>query len=305
MGTSWTVKFGVPAGGLDANALRASIQDELDRITQQMSTWETDSTITCLNQAEPGWYQVPKELFHVLSHALDVARETDGAYDPTIGRLVDLWGFGPNGTVAAPPSSHDIQAALVHTGWHHAALNSDHDGVWQPGKLQFDLSSIAKGYGADRIAVVLDQYAVGHYLVELGGELKARGLNPQRSSWALAIEIPDESQDFPIWLSDHAVATSGDYRRYFEHHGQRYSHTLDPRTGLPLDHQLASVSVVHRECMLADAWATAMLSLGPEQGPAYARANQIPALFIHRHFHDMAVEWTPEFDALTQKTMQT
>ncbi len=300
MGTSWTVKIGAPpaSGPINADALQASIQQALDGVTQQMSTWTSDSSISRLNQAEPGWYQLPPELFHVLRHALDIARQTDGAYDPTVGRLVNLWGFGPQGAVAAPPGDRAIQAALAQTGWRQTALNDEHRGIWQPGQLHFDLSSIAKGYGVDQIAAVLDRHAVEHYLVELGGELKARGLNPRQSPWMLDIETPDDTSVFPISLSDRAIATSGDYRRYFLHEGRRYSHTLDPRSGYPLPQQLASVSVLHRECMLADALATALLCLGPEQGPAYAKANCIPALFMHRHPGGIAVDWTPEFQLL-------
>ncbi|MGP1613936.1 MAG: FAD:protein FMN transferase [Pollutimonas bauzanensis] len=300
MGTTWTVKIAAPVGAARADALDAAIQQALERITRQMSTWEADSVITVLNQSEPGWYQVPEELFHVLGHALDVARQTGGAYDPTVGGLVDLWGFGPRGAIAVPPADSAIAAALAQAGWHRTALNAEHRGVWQPGRLQFDLSSIAKGYGADQIAAVLDRHAIEHYLVELGGELKARGLNPRQSRWALGIDIPGDPATFPISLSDCAIATSGDYRRHFEHGGRRYGHTLDPRTGRPLLHSLASVSVLHRDCMLADALATALLCLGPGQGPAYARANGIAALFMHRHPHDIAIESTAEFRALAR-----
>ena len=320
MGTTWTVSFANPDDRIDTRALDMALQLALQPITEQMSTWEADSVISRINAAEQGWYQLPDQFFHVLSTALNVAAQTKGAYDPTLGRLVDLWGFGPAGTTATAPEDKDIQAAMDQAGWHRTAVNKEHRGIWQPGGLRFDLSSIAKGYGVDQMAAVLDQHAIEHYLVELGGELKARGQNPQGIRWALAIETPGIGRDgavpqntkrmsgeegqagtsnLPISLSDCAIATSGDYRRYFQAGGHRYAHTLDSRTGRPLDHNLASVSVLHSECMLADALATALLCLGPDHGPAYARAHHIPAIFMHRHPHDLSVEWTDEFSALT------
>lgn len=320
MGTTWTISFANPDGRIDTQALDIALQLALQPITEQMSTWETDSVISRINAAEQGWYQLPDGFFHVLSTALDVAAQTKGAYDPTLGRLVELWGFGPGGTITTTPDDKDIRAALNLAGWHRTAINTEHRGIWQPGGLRFDLSSIAKGYGVDQMAAVLDQHAIEHYLVELGGELKARGQNPQGTRWALAIETPETGPDsalqqdtkgisgesgqvssssLPISLSDCAIATSGDYRRYFQADGRRYAHTLDSRTGRPLDHNLASVSVLHSECMLADALATALLCLGPEHGPAYARAHRIPAIFMHRHPNDLSVEWTDEFSALT------
>lgn len=301
MGTTWSIKFAPPAGAPSLGLLQAAIEKTLADITAQMSTWKADSVISRLNQAEPGWYQLPEAMFHVLQQALALARQTSGAYDPTLGALVDLWGFGPGGVVSAPPDDNAITAALAQSGWKQTALNEEHRGVWQPGHLRFDLSSIAKGYGADQIGAVLNAHHITDYLVELGGELLARGVNPQHSAWAVAIEIPDRSDTLPITLPDCAIATSGDYRRYFHHNGQRYGHTLDPRTGQPLLHQLASVSVLHTSCLQADALATALLCLGPESGPAYARQHHIPALFIHRHPDDTAFEWTSEFLALAQR----
>lgn len=300
MGTSWSACFLAPARELDINTVRATIENALEDITRQMSTWATDSTISCLNLAQTGWYQLPEAFFYVLRNGLDVAQQTSGAYDPTLGQLVDLWGFGPGGKVSAPPNDHDIHAALANTGWQNTALNHEHRGVWQPGGLKFDLSSIAKGYGVDQIAAALDKHTVEHYLVELGGELKTRGLNPQRAPWALAIEIPDSPDVFPISLSGYAIATSGDYRRYFLHDGHRYSHTLNPQTGRPIQHPLASVTVLHEECMMADALATALFCMGPERGLEHAQKHRIPALFMLRRPDKIAFEWTAEFLSLAK-----
>jgi thiamine biosynthesis lipoprotein len=316
MGTSWTVKLLYPNSKVSQAVLMASIQEALTRITLQMSTWDAGSTISQLNLAQPGWYQLPAEFFHVLSHALDVARASSGAYDPTLGQLVDQWGFGPAGPITATPDEPSIASALANTGWRRTVLNPEHRAVWQPGGLHFDLSSIAKGYGVDQIAAVLDQHHVEHYLVEVGGELKARGRRTDDSPWTVAIEVPQHTErnagapqsktvaasTLAISLNDYAIATSGDYRRHVDLDGRRYAHTLDPATGSPLVHKLVSVSVLHPQCMLADALATALLSMGPQRGPAYARRSAIPALFIHRHSSGLAVEWTAGFQSFARNS---
>lgn len=304
MGTSWTVKYVIDSGvganaGVTPQALTRAVQEALDTIVDQMSTWDADSVISTLNRAEPGWYQIPPAFFHVLQHALEIAKQTDGAYDPALGRLTDLWGFGPLGPVDSPPAQHRIQAELALSGWRRSALNHEHRGVWQPGGLHYDLSSIAKGYGVDEIARVLDEHGVENYLAELGGELKARGLNPARERWKVDIETPGQpGGGLPLLLTGCALATSGDYRRCFHHLGQRYAHTLDPRTGHPLRHTLESVSVIHEHCMMADGLATALLCLGPEQGPAHARQHGIAALFMNRDSLGLTAEMTDEFKDL-------
>lgn len=275
------------------------MQHTLDNIVDQMSTWEADSIISTLNRAEPDWYQLPPAFFHVLHQALELAAQTGGAYDPTLGRLTGLWGFGPSGPIENPPTQEKIDSELALSGWHRTALNHEHKGVWQPGGLQFDLSSIAKGYGVDEIARVLDEHSIQHYLAELGGELKVRGLNPRGTRWEVDIEAPDQKGDnLPVLLTDCALATSGDYRRCFSHDGQRYAHTLDPRTGKPLQQTLESVSVVHPQCLMADGLATALLCLGAEKGLAYARRHRIAALFMYRHEQGLVVELTDEFKSL-------
>lgn len=294
MGTTWSIQFRDP--GVNAGRLQATVQSALDEIVAQMSTWDTDSAISRLNAAPTGWYQVAPAFFHVLSQALELARDSVGAYDPTVGALVDLWGFGSAGPIAAPPSPAAVQRALACGGWRRTALNHEHRGVWQPGGLRFDLSSIAKGYGVDAMAQALKQAGIDHFLAELGGELIARGENQPGLPWRVTIESPDLCQaKLPINLSDAAIATSGHYRRHFIHGGRRYAHTIDPRSGMPLPDELLSVSVIHSECMLADGLATTLLCLGPEQGLDHARRHNIAALFMTRRNADVAVEWTPEF----------
>ena len=301
MGTSWTVKYLGASSDAARQELANAVQRALDGIVEQMSTWESDSIISTLNRAEAGWYQLPPAFFYVLRHALNLAELSGGAYDPTLGRLTDLWGFGANGRIEQPPSQDEVNSAMALCGWRLTELNHEHQGVWQPGGLQFDLSSIAKGYGVDEIARVLDRHGVLHYLAELGGELKTRGFNARGTRWEVDIEAPDQSgANLPVLLADCALATSGDYRRCFEHGGQRYAHTLDPRTGQPLRHCLESVSVVHEQCMMADGLATALLCMGTEKGLAYARRNSIAAAFIARAERGLAVEMTDKFRDLAE-----
>jgi thiamine biosynthesis lipoprotein len=298
MGTRWTVMY--PGGERPADTLPSAIEHVLARINQQMSTWDPQSVISQLNRAPRGWYQVPAELFHVLSHALSVARESAGIYDPTVGELVDLWGFGPPGAVGAPPRHEDIAAAVQRCGWQKLKLDVKHRGVWQPGGLRLDLSAIAKGYGVDCIADALDQHGLSSYLVEIGRELKARGLRGDGRAWRVGIEIPDGSgaPTLPMTLMNAALATSGDYRRYYMDEGRRYAHTIGVSNGYPIMNALASVSVVHAECMAADALATALLGMGLQNGLAHARQRGIPALFMHRHAGDVSLTWTDAFLAL-------
>lgn len=318
MGTTWTIKLSLGGCKLSAATLSVAIQAVLERISRQMSNWDEDSTLSALNRADTGWYQVPDELFHVLARALDVAEQTNGAYDPTLGRLNNLWGFGPAGAISSPPAAHEIDAALARSGWRQVAVDNTHQAIWQPGGVCFDLSSIGKGYGVDAVSSLLNEHHIEHYLVEIGGELKGKGFNSLGAAWSLAVEIPEShvrantgssmeqgsdahatGESLPVQLKDCAIATSGDYRRYFEHKGRRYAHTLDPATGWPVDHGLVSVSVLHPDCMMADALSTALFSMGPERGHQYARSACIPALFMSHQGDDIQLRWSAAFQMPT------
>lgn len=310
MGTTWSVQAAGPwedarlarADGLPADVARSvltqALQAGLDEIIGQMSHWEPDSLISRLNRAPAGWYQVPEAFFTVLSCALQVAETTGGAYDPTVGEMVALWGFGPHGQPGRLPDADALQAARQRAGWQRLQLNAEHRGVWQPGGIALDFSSIAKGYGVDAMARVLEAHGIAHYMVELGGELRVKGLNAERQPWRLYVEAPDTGRpenSLPIALHERAIATSGDYRRYFMLDGRRYAHTLDPRSGWALNNDLACVSVVHEQCMAADALSTALLCMGLDEGLAYAHDHGIAALFMVRRGDEFAVEWTPAF----------
>jgi len=299
MGTTWSARMALPAGRTEASA-RQAIQAALDEVVAQMSTWEADSDITRYNQAGPGWQVLPAAFFHVLRHALMLAEDCGGAYDPTVGPLVNAWGFGPHQRAYEPPSPAAIEAARLRCGWRRVRLDEATQSAHQAGGTYLDLSSIAKGYGVDRAAMALDALGITQYLVEVGGELRARGKRPDGQPWRVAIEVPDASGDHALALplDGRSIATSGDYRRHAGSGDGRYAHTIDPRTGRPVRNPVASVTVLHPGCMQADALATALTVLGETEGPGYARRHDIAALFILRGDDAYRVVATPAFQAL-------
>jgi thiamine biosynthesis lipoprotein len=291
MGTTWNVQL-VGSREFDAQPWQRGIQRVLDEVVAQMSTWDPDTDLSRFNRAAAGSsHRLPDDFFDVLSCGLQVARDSDGAYDPAAGALVNLWGFGPAPRYTdpsfMPPSPQAVTHALACSGWHRLAVNADTQEVVQPGGLQIDLSAIAKGFGVDQVVRYLQRHGIVSCLVEVGGELRGEGTKPDGQPWWVSLERPpsdgaDRLPETIVALHGMSVATSGDYRRCFEANGRGYSHTLDPRDGLPIRHGLASVSVLHADCMLADAWSTALTVLGTEQGVALANAQALPALFVTR-----------------------
>lgn len=298
MGTTWSARMALRPGQ-EAQA-RAAIEVALADVVAQMSTWEPDSNITQFNQAGPGWQELPDAFFHVLQHGVALAHDTDGAYDPTIGPLVNAWGFGPRQSGFEPPSPAAIDAARKRCGWQSLQLNNAARQAWQAGGTYLDLSSIAKGYGVDRAAMALDALGITNYLVEVGGELRSRGARPDGLPWRVAVELPDASGDHALALPLHdlSIATSGDYRRFSLDAHDRYAHTIDPRTGYPVKNNVASVTVLHAGCMQADALATALTVLGESSGLTYARKLNLAALFIMRDADIYRVSASPAFVAL-------
>lgn len=298
MGTGWSVRW---VGDAGPEALRAAIQERLDLVTAQMSGWERDSDLSRFNRAPAGtWQELPREFMTVLDCALAVAAESGGAFDPGIGRLVELWGFGPQ---PAPqdglPEAGRLEAARADSGWARLRLDPACRRALQPGGLSLDLSGIAKGYAVDLVAERLAAAGIGAFLVEIGGELRGQGVKPDGTPWWVALERPPgeavRTDDILVALHGLAVATSGDYRRCFHHAGRRYGHTLDPRTGWPVEDRLASVSVLHPSCMRADALATALCVLGPEAGLEHARRHGIAALFLTRGSEGLREHMSPAF----------
>lgn len=302
MGTTWSVKFSAPE--TQQAPVRTAIDEELANLVNQMSTWEPDSALSRFNRAEAGtWQSLPDDLFTVLAFALDLARDTDGAYDPTVGPLVNLWGFGARGAPRdTPPDATAIVAAQATVGWQRIELDRAQRRARQSGGVFVDVSSLGPGYAVDRIAQRLRGAGIDAFLVELGGEMFAAGTKPDGSAWTIAVEHPDADTmhdvdpDLVIGLRDMAAGSSGDYRVGFDHDDRHYSHTIDPRSGTPVDHDLAAVTVLAPTAMQADATAAALMVLGPERGRDLAERRGLAAAFTLRTPNGFERRLTPAFE---------
>lgn len=282
MGTTWCVKFAAPKGSL--RPLHDAIQGLLDRVDAQMSTWRDDSDLSRYNRALPGsWVGLPQDLFVVLRCALEISERSGGAFDPSVGPLVDLWGFGPAGRRPGLPDAETIETLHASVGLRRLTLRDTASEALQPGGLRLDLSAIAKGYAVDLIASDLRRRGIDGALVEVGGELYGYGLKPDGQPWRVLVETDPERDDAEpqvLRLSAKAVATSGDRWHRYREGDAEYAHTLDPRTGRPVAHAPLAVSVIDDSAMCADAWATALTVMGPEAGLAFAREHALAARFV-------------------------
>lgn len=299
MGTTWSVRLVAPPTA-DAQALTAMARRELDGVVRQMSPWEPLSDLSRYNRAAPGgWTALPPAFAQVLRAALEIAEQTDGAFDPTLGALVDLWGFGPRPFSGAPPESRDLARARETAGWRRIVL--DGDSLFQPGGLRLDLNGIAKGFAVDQVAAALDRAGVRSYLVEVGGELRGTGAKPDGQPWWVELERPPTANDglrTLVALHGLSVATSGDYRRFFEHDGRRYAHTLDPATAAPVAHPTVSVTVLDASCLRADAYATALTVMAPDAALAFATAHGLAAMILARGPAGLEERLSPALSAM-------
>jgi thiamine biosynthesis lipoprotein len=299
MGTTWSAKavHDRPLPGLQA---------ELDQVVAQMSHWEAGSDLGRFNRAAAGtWHTLPAEFAIVIDYALQVSQDTGGAYDPCAGALVNLWGFGPERRFDqagfCAPSADAVNAVLAarHAVRYDAATRR----LYQPGGVQLDLSSVAKGFAVDQLARCLRMQGVRHFLVEVGGELRGAGVKPDGQPWWVALEgVPDAQGAAGTIAALHglALATSGDYRRHFSWQDRRASHTLDPRTGYPITNDVASVTVLHPSCMAADALSTSLTVLGETAGLAFAEQRGLAARFLLRRPGALAEVTTTAYRALLQ-----
>lgn len=288
MGTHWRVRVGNPQF-LPLQTLRSAIEDVLASVVRHMSHWQADSTLAQFNRAPADtWHALPADLSTVLHAGLHWAQASGGAFDPTLGALVAAWGFGPHAPLDPadwrPASPHAIAQAQACSGWQRLHYHPER-GWRQNGGLQLDLSGIAKGYAVDAVLLRLHALGLRNALVEIGGELRGSGQRPDGQPWRVAIApVPaavGPAPDAPpsaIALRDCAIATSGSLYHRHQWQGRSYSHTLDPRTGAPIAHALASVTVLHAECLHADALATLLTVLGPEAGWEFAEQHGIAAL---------------------------
>lgn len=286
MGTTWTAKLVVPSGAVAlVEAARDSIVARLDRVNASMSTWDPESEISRFNRSgsvEP--FPVSVEFVDVVRRAEAVSQATNGAFDVTVAPLVTLWGFGADGTAGEPADPVALPAVMAHVGYAKLRIGDDGRSLSKVDpEVSIDLSAIAKGYGVDRAAEALSSMGLAAYAVEVGGEIRARGRKPDGKPWLVGIEAPNPAARTvlrSIPLLDASVATSGDYRNFYESSGTRYAHIVDPRTGSPILWQGFSVTVIHASATLADAWATGLSVLGPAEGIALADGESLAVLFV-------------------------
>ena len=296
MGTRWSVLIDAPQTD---PTLQSRFQAAVDDVDAQMSTWKPDSDLMRLNAAPLNtWVTLPDQLMAVLAAGLSVSRQTDGAFEMNVGDAVRAWGFGPDtielGAIRMASSTPRVPAT--------AALQLDpvNSRARKSAPLALDLSGIAKGYGVDRLAETAAQFGTTQALCSIDGELRAIGTRRTGRPWAVGIEMPDETvtgQHSTLALEEMAVATSGDYRHFVTVAATRLAHTIDPRRGSPLVAPPASVTVLSRSCMLADAMATALMVMGVGPGISLAKEHAISALFLRRTLGGTVATGTGVFSA--------
>ncbi len=289
MGTTYMVRVEGESLQFTEASLKTAIDERLVRINKLMSTYDPESELSRFNTSEnTDWFEVSPETVVVVDKALEISKLSQGAFDPTVGKLVRLWSFGSGARVYEPPSDEVISEALKSVGWELVEVRTAPPSLKkQHANVELDLSAIAKGYGVDQVAVLLESQQVESYMVEIGGEVRAKG-SINGHPWRIGIERPEalnmnRQLESKVELDNQALATSGDYRNYFEKDGIKYSHTINPRTGKPVTHALASVSVVAEDCMTADALATTLMVLGPDQGLAFSNEQNVSAYFLSRN----------------------
>lgn len=311
MGTRYRVK--IPQDKLSADreeSIRELVETALEDVNVKMSTYLENSEISRLNRwqaSEP--FDLSFDTLSVLALATEISAATGGAFDVTVAPLVDAWGFGPPGRPAHTPAAIEIEALRARTGWEKLVFDIPMSTVTKlHPDLTVDLSAVAKGFAVDRVADALDAAALPDYMIEVGGEVRTRGRNEKGQLWRIGIErpIPESGTvELVVPMSDLAMATSGDYRNYYEIDGQRISHTIDPRSGYPISHEIASVTVVMPLCARADAFATALMVLGPE-GFDLAENLGLAAYFLQRgHEETFVGRMTSAFEHLLEQESPT
>ena len=296
-GTTWAATYQHAPDDLSAEAVKTEIESAFELVNLSMNHYDPESVISDFNQLPPGEpLEVDWDFAYVLTAALALGEATGGAYDVSVSALSDLWGFGPDGPTRLPTQG-DIDLALSQVGVSHLE--------WQPEtrtlakrvpNLKLDFSSLAKGYAVDLAADALDELGLEHYMLEVGGEVRVRGQSPRGGDWRIAVERPDPtargSVQTALSVSDTGIATSGDYRNFFESEGRRYSHLIDPQSGYPIQHDVVSVTVVHGSAMMADAWATALIVLGSEEAMALAEERRLAVYVLKRSDDRIEALWS-------------
>ncbi|XOV81577.1 MAG: FAD:protein FMN transferase [bacterium] len=285
MGTSYAVQWHDVADTNRCLASQADVTELLEQVNATMSTYLPDSELSRVNQADAQvWIDLSPALAQVIGVAQQIWQQTDGAFDVTVGPLVNLWGFGPDAG-AAQPSQAQQQQAGTYVGMDKLQLAGDRLRK-QYADVYIDLSALAKGYAVDRVAEYLSQQDCAQFMVDIGGEIRTSGLNPRGTAWQIGIEVPDPDQlgtlHTVLGLTNLSIATSGDYRNFRLVDGVRVDHVIDPRSGQPATNTVVSATVLHPSAMWADAYATVLMVLGVEQGLAFADQQGFPAYVMYR-----------------------
>lgn len=300
MGSRYSVQYLRDAAGPSPEQARQATEAILAEVDLQFSTYRADSQVSRFNALAAGsCMALPAPMLELVGFGEQLARQSDGAFDLTLEPLLNLWGFGPQARGVRVPEAHELAAARANTGHQHLQVRDGQ--LCKDASVQLDFNAIAAGYTVDRVSARLAELGVRSSLVEITGEMKARGYKADSSPWHVAIEVPrdDEQQAQRIVaLQDMAISTSGDYRNYFLEGGRRYSHTLDPHSGAPIAHELAAVTVLDPSALHADGLSTLLLVLGPQAGPAFAEDHGVAAFFVSRQGEGFKVHTSSRFREL-------
>lgn len=305
MGTTYMVKVAAADVGKLPDDWKFQLDAELRRVNDQMSTYLASSELSRFNRGPAETpFEVSPETVEVVAFARQVSEKTEGAFDVTVGPLVNLWSFGPSERNRELPDTAQIAEQVARVGYEKVDFERGPPRLRKSqADVEVDLSAIAKGHGVDRLVRLLQGMGVQNAFVEIGGEVRVIGTRGDRR-WGVGIQRPDDASQavmIALPLRDAAVATSGDYRNFFTIDGKRYSHTIDPRTGRPVEHTLASVSVLAPTCMEADAWATALNVLGPERGAELAAQEGLEVLMVLRTGGELKTVATGRFEEVVSE----
>jgi len=299
MGTSYSVKIVEPYDKNISKELKIRIDSVLNDVNNKMSTYLQSSELSRFNRTKSAaWIRISEDLAHVIKTSKVISEESNGSFDITVGPLVNLWGFGPTNIEDKIPDESKIKSLLKDIGIDKVELDLKKLKIRKKNPdIYCDLSAIAKGFGVDKVGLFLEKNNIKNYMVEIGGEVRTKGLNKQNKKWRIGISTPaGNGLEKIVDIANLSIATSGDYYNYYEINGVRYSHTIDPRTGRPITHKLASVSVIHEDCEKADAFATAIDVMGPEEGYKFALKMKLPVFMIVRKEKNFIEKMTPQFE---------
>ncbi len=307
MGTTFHVKY-VSVDGVNSGEVERAAKAALDDVDLRMSTYRDDSELMQFNYLPINTSAtVSSDLFELLQVSQYLSRISGGAFDVTVGPLVNLWGFGPEKHLNRLPSTDEVEKALLNVGFGYLSVDAKTNTLQKKRPIYIDLSAIAKGYGVDRVAADIETLGITSYLVEVGGEVRMKGVKVDGTPWRIGVERPTLDQrraSIIISAEDRGIATSGDYRNYYEVEGKRYSHTIDPRTGYPIDHNLVSVTIIDESTALADGLATLFMVLGTDEGIQVANSENIAAYFISKTHDGFAYHATPGFKQYVLNTLE-